>query len=70
MAKTILIVEDEPRNLILLRDLLQRFGYETLVATDADQGVESIEASIPDFVLMYIITRKKRITGSNSRHPN
>ena len=32
MGKTILIVEDEPRNLKLLRDLLQRFGYEILEA--------------------------------------
>ena len=30
MSKTILIVEDEPKNMKLLRDLLQRFGYEIL----------------------------------------
>ena len=32
MGKTILIVEDEPKNMTLLRDLLQRFGYEILEA--------------------------------------
>jgi two-component system cell cycle response regulator DivK len=58
MAKTILIVEDEPRNLKLLRDLLQRFGYLTLEATDGEQGVELAKASIPDLILMDIMMPK------------
>ena len=40
MAKTILIVEDEPKNLTLLRDLLQVSGYKTIEATDGEKGVE------------------------------
>ena len=58
MAKTILIVEDEPRNLKLLRDLLQRFGYETLEATDGEQGVELASARIPNLILMDIMMPK------------
>ena len=34
MEKVILIVEDEPRNLKLIRDILQASGYLTLEATD------------------------------------
>ena len=58
MAKTILIVEDEPRNLKLLRDLLQRFGYETMEATDGEQGVELAKTKIPNLILMDIMMPK------------
>ena len=58
MGKTILIVEDEPRNLKLLRDLLQRFGYEILEATDGEQGVKSAGEKMPDLILMDIMMPK------------
>jgi two-component system cell cycle response regulator DivK len=58
MAKTILIVEDEPRNLKLLRDLLQRFGYEILEAPDGEQGVKLAGEKIPDMILMDIMMPK------------
>jgi len=52
MAKVILIVEDEPRNLTLLRDLLQVSGYSTIEATDGKQGVELAKSNKPDLILM------------------
>jgi two-component system cell cycle response regulator DivK len=58
MGKTILIVEDEPRNLKLLRDLLQRFGYEILEAPDGEQGVKIAMEKIPDLILMDIMMPK------------
>jgi two-component system cell cycle response regulator DivK len=58
MTKTILIVEDEPRNLKLLRDLLQRFGYEILEASDGEQGVKLAGEKIPDMILMDIMMPK------------
>ena len=58
MGKTILIVEDEPRNLKLLRDLLQRFGYEILEALDGEQGVKLAGDKIPDLILMDIMMPK------------
>ena len=58
MGKTILIVEDEPRNLKLLRDLLQRFGYEILEALDGEQGVKLAGEKIPDLILMDIMMPK------------
>jgi len=39
MGKVILIVEDNPRDLKLIRDLLQAHGYITLEVTDGKQGV-------------------------------
>ncbi len=52
MTKLILIVEDEPRNLTLLRDLLQVSGYKTIEATDGKQGVELAKSKKPDLILM------------------
>lgn len=54
MPKRILMVEDEPYNRKLLRDLLQKFGYETTEATDGEQGVELTKKIKPDLVLMDI----------------
>ena len=54
MQKKILMVEDEPKNMKLLRDLLQNFGYETIEATDGEQGVDLTRSSKPDLILMDI----------------
>jgi len=58
MPKRILMVEDEPKNMKLLRDLLQKFGYETMEATDGEQGVELTRKIKPDLVLMDIMMPK------------
>ena len=54
MTKMILIVEDEPKNLTLLRDLLQVSGYANIEATDGKQGVELAKSKKPDLILMDI----------------
>jgi CheY-like chemotaxis protein len=58
MGKTILIVEDEPKNMKLLRDLLQRFGYEILEASDGEEGVKLTGEKIPGLILMDIMMPK------------
>ncbi len=58
MTKLILIVEDEPRNLTLLRDLLQVSGYKTIEATDGEKGVELAKARKPNLILMDILMPK------------
>jgi CheY-like chemotaxis protein len=55
MAKTILIVEDEPKNMTLTRDLLKISGFQTIEAVDGVQGVEKAKASKPDLILMDIM---------------
>ena len=55
MAKTILIVEDEPKNMTLTRDLLKISGYQTIEEVDGVQGVEKAKASKPDLILMDIM---------------
>ncbi len=55
MAKVILIVEDDPKSLKLIRDLLQLSGFTTIEATDGKQGVELAKSKKPDLILMDIM---------------
>jgi CheY-like chemotaxis protein len=54
MGKVILIVEDDSKNLKLVRDLLNLSGHTTLEATDGKQGVAVAKRDKPDLVLMDI----------------
>jgi two-component system, cell cycle response regulator DivK len=53
-GELILIVEDNPRNLKLARDLLQLAGFRTLEAGTAGEGVALVRERRPDLVLMDI----------------
>ena len=48
----ILIIEDNPRNLKLARDILNHAGYKTLEADSAEEGIALARARHPDLVLM------------------
>jgi two-component system cell cycle response regulator DivK len=50
----ILIVEDNPRNMKLVRDVLQVKGHTTLEATTAEEGIPLALEHKPDLVLMDI----------------
>lgn len=50
--KSILIVEDNPMNLKLIRDVLQIEGYETLEAETGETGVELARERHPAVILM------------------
>ena len=58
MGKTILIVEDEPKNMTLTRDILKISGYETIEAVDGRQGVEKAKSAKPNLILMDIMMPK------------
>jgi signal transduction histidine kinase/ActR/RegA family two-component response regulator len=49
-----LIVEDNEKNLLLTRDLLQHHGFRTLEAADAETGLELAMSMTPDIILMDI----------------
>jgi two-component system, cell cycle response regulator DivK len=50
----ILIVEDNEKNLKLVRDVLQVKGYETLEARNAEDGIRLALDHVPDLILMDI----------------
>jgi two-component system cell cycle response regulator DivK len=53
-APDILIVEDNPRNLKLVRDVLNHVGYRTIEAESAEDGLTLARARRPRLILMDI----------------
>jgi len=51
---TILIVEDNEKNMKLARDVLRSKGYATLEAVTGEEGVRLVTEKKPDLVLMDI----------------
>ena len=51
---TVLIVEDNDKNMKLARDVLQAKGYRTLEAMTGEEGVRLAKEGKPDLVLMDI----------------
>ena len=51
---TVLIVEDNDKNMKLARDVLQAKGYQTLEAETGEEGVRLAKERTPDLVLMDI----------------
>jgi CheY-like chemotaxis protein len=52
MTQVILVVEDNERNLKLLRDVLQYAGYGVRAARTAEDGIALAVSEPPDLVLM------------------
>ena len=52
MTHVILVVEDNERNLKLLRDVLEYAGYDVRVARTAEDGIAAAVKEPPDLVLM------------------
>lgn len=48
----ILVVEDNPKNLKLVRDVLQYSGFEVIAATSGEDGVRLAKEREPDLILM------------------
>ena len=48
----ILVVEDNPKNMKLVRDVLEFSGYEVIEATSGEDGVRLAEAEHPHLILM------------------
>jgi two-component system, cell cycle response regulator DivK len=51
---TVLIVEDNDKNMKLARDVLRAKGYDTLEAVTGEEGVKLAKEKKPDLVLMDI----------------
>jgi CheY-like chemotaxis protein len=51
LAASILVIEDNPTNLEVMAYLLKGFGYGVLVASNAEEALETARAHRPDLVL-------------------
>jgi DNA-binding response OmpR family regulator len=57
--RRVVIIEDEPNIVLSLEFLLQREGYETASATDADSGLALVRRVRPDVVLLDIMMPRR-----------
>ena len=52
---TILIIDDSPTELHLFQNMLEKSGFETLVADSGEDGIRQAEAALPDCILMDVV---------------
>jgi len=52
--KFILVVEDNEKNRVLFRDILQSKGYKTIEAETGEQAIVLLQKERPDLILMDI----------------
>ncbi len=51
----VLIVDDSPTELHLFQNMLERAGYETLVADSGEEGIKMATSARPDCILMDVV---------------
>jgi two-component system cell cycle response regulator DivK len=51
-AMTVLVVEDNPDNMLLIQDVLQALDYTVIEAWDGESGVDAARAARPNLILM------------------
>ncbi len=51
---TVLVVEDNPANLVLAEEILKLGGYRTISASSAEHAQELIEKRLPDLIILDI----------------
>lgn len=58
MGKRILIVDDEPDLIDMLKDRLEAEGYTVIAASDGVEGLEKAKTEKPDLILLDIMMPK------------
>ena len=53
--KLVLVVEDNPTNVVLLEGLLSKNGYKIGTALDANQAFEFVKKVLPDLILLDVM---------------
>jgi PAS domain S-box-containing protein len=51
----ILVVDDNPVNLVILSKVLSKYGYKVRSAPDGEMALKSVEAKLPDLILLDIM---------------
>ena len=54
-SKKILIVDDQPGNVFLLQDRLNREGFNVITAYDGVSGIEKAKIELPDLILLDVM---------------
>jgi len=59
MAKSILVVEDEPNIVLSLQFLMKKAGFDVRVARDGDEALAAVENQAPDLILLDVMIPKR-----------
>lgn len=59
MAKSVLVVDDEPNIMLSLEYLMKRAGYDVRSAVDGEQALASVEDAPPDLILLDVNIPKR-----------
>ena len=51
----VLIIDDSPTELHLFQNMLEKAGFDTLVADSGEEGVKAARAARPDIILMDVV---------------
>ena len=55
MATTVLIVDDSPTDVHVLKGMLEKNGYNTSQALNGEEGIKKAKAEKPDVILMDVV---------------
>ena len=58
MPRRILVVDDNPNNVEILRMRLEAHGYEVVTAADGEEGLAAVRDQLPDLILLDIMMPK------------
>ncbi len=59
MPKSVLVVDDEPNIVLSLEFILKKAGFDVRVATDGEEALSAIEASVPNLMLLDVMMPKR-----------
>jgi DNA-binding response OmpR family regulator len=59
MAKSILVVEDEPNIVLSLQFLMKKAGFDVRVASDGEQALAAVKDRAPDLILLDVMIPKR-----------
>lgn len=59
MARSVLVVDDEPNIVVSLEFLMEQAGFEVRVAADGEAALKALEEKIPDLVLLDVMMPKR-----------
>ena len=62
-AKKILIVDDDPDAIAYLQAILEDNGYETMTASDGEEGLKKVRENPPCMILLDLMMAKKSGTS-------
>ncbi len=59
MGKTILVVEDSPTELSLIKQAIQTKNYNLIYAVDGEEAIAKATKDLPDLILLDVVLPKK-----------